>query len=323
MKKLFALAAAAALITGAATVASAQVQVTLASDLSVATDNDGESVYAATYSRDEDKFLSSVAGANVRVYNGATGAYESNLDMTGINLVDLGIFALAAGSDGSIFAMEDGTGSLWQWDNVAAAPVQAVASGVAFARCGVVLGTGNNTLVALTGSANNGPIEVYGTTDDVTYTLDQTIPAVEIEAKSSMAVNSTVTAAWAVGDTHLPITKAVDSGGWAADPAFNAPTSGNGTASLAYDDANNILFGIKGTVVTAYDADTGDELANVTVAEGLNPTAGYAGGVVVSTPGSGTVYFAGRGVTTTECVMNVVSYTVLEVTAASRAWTLY
>ena len=311
MKKLLLCVAAMGIASGAF------AQVTLTNTaVDFATDNVG-SVYAATYSVAANKFLASNAGTAIRIYNGDTGAYESDLNISGITTQGLGFFALTAGTDGSIFAFTDTATELWQWSNIASAPVNAVVSGVPFSRAGAVVGTGNTTKLALTGSANDGPITVFSTTDDVTYTLLETIPA---NAKSTLAINSAITKTWALPDSSQPIKKNINTGTWAADPTFVPAAATYSAPSIVFDEINNVLFAVVGSIVYALDADTGVTLGSTAITNGFNATPGYAGAICSPTAGAGTVWFAGRGATATNASLHKLTYTV---TAAVSDWSIY
>ncbi len=296
--------------------------VSLTNVLDTATDNGGVNVYAATYSVADNKFLSSSGGTAIRIYNGNTGAFESNLNMTGITISGLGIFALTSGTDGSIFAFADTTAILWQWANVSAAPVQA-ASTVPFSRSGHVVGTGNSTKVALTGEADSGPIYIYGTTDDITYTQAEVIPGAALPSKSSFAINPAIDKGWAVGDTASPITKATKSGPtWSADALFVPPAGSVSSAAEVFDSVNNVLFAFQTTTVYALHGDTGAQLGSATVTNGINSVPGYSGAIVSPTAGGGTLWLAGRGTTPSNAVLQKFTYTVTPASGVTD-WSVY
>ncbi len=311
MKKLLLCVAAMGIASGAF------AQVTLTNTaVDFASDNVG-SVYAATYSVAANKFLASNAGLTVRIYNGDTGAYESDMNITGTNPTGLGFFALTTGTDGSIFGMEAGASTLFQWSSVGSAPVLA-ASAIPFARCGHVIGTGNSTKLALTGSADSGPITVYNTSDDVTYAVSESIAA---DSKCCFAINSATTKTWAVGDTASPIVKSVNTGSWAVDAGFVPDAATAISASLVFDEVNNVLFCFKANTVYALNADTGVLLGSTTVTNGINSVPGYAGAICSPAAGAGTVWFAGRGATGTNATLHKLTYTVGG--AAVSDWSIY
>lgn len=317
MRKTFVLV----LFLGLAAAASAQTAVTLTKVLDTVTDNAG-TVYAATYSVAANKFLASSGGTSIRIYNGTTGAYESNLNITGVTISGLGFFALTAGTDGSIFGFADTTQVLWQWASISAVPAQA-ASAVPFARCGHVVGTGTSTKVALTGEGDSGPTYIYGTTDDVAYTLSDTIPGTTLPAKNSLAVNTGLNKAWAVGDTGAAIKKATKSGtSWSADVSFVAPTASDSAATLVFDSVNNVLFAFTGATIFALNGDTGAQLGTVTVTNPIFATPGYAGAVVSPTTNAGTLWMAGR-TDTNNVVLQKLTYTVTPTPAAVNDWAIY
>lgn len=339
MKKLILSAIASSMLLSGGAMAQKTAEFAATADLDVASANVG-SVYAATYSIADDKFLASNAGTTIRIYNGTTGAYESDLNISGITPANLGFFALAAGTDGSIFAYEqnnDVMPAIWQWDNVADTTPALAASGAAdvpFARAGQVIGTGNDTVLMLTGSANNGPIQLYETADDVTYTVLETIPGAAVSAKSTAAINSTLDDAWGMGDSNQPVTKAVKDGGvWSEDAAFTAPAGANNSAVIAYDEANDVLIAKSAGNLYILDGTTGEELATFAVTNSaLSTVPGYGGGIVSSTldvpsgNGTGTVWIAGRGTTASNAALTKISYTVTvppPPTAADKSWSIY
>lgn len=320
MKKLFVLP-----ILALAAGGYAQVQMTSVLDTAVGI---GGNVSAATYTIADNKYLAT-SGTVINIHNGDTGAIEGQLDISTVSPAPggLGFFALTAGSDGSIFAYENGendaTHKLYQWDNIADNTATEAASGIAFARLGYVIGTGNDTKVVLTGSGNSGPIYIYGTSDDVTYTVVDTVTSSVAVSKSAMAVSKDLTRTWAVGDTGTASTikKAVKIGGtWTSDPSFVINTALNPPGMIAYDDANNIVFAFKGTTIHALHGNTGGSLGTLTVTNGVNATPGYSGTYVDSVPGSGTAWFAGRGTTATNAVLQKITYTV---PTAAQDWSIY
>ena len=320
MKRVVSLAFVLAVASGAY----AQTGVTFTSALDTAPDNVG-TVYAATYSVADNKFLASNAGTAIRIYNGNTGAYESDLNISGITVSGLGFFALTSGSDGSIFAFADTTAELWQWDNIADATPALAASAVPFSRSGHVVGTGSGTKVALTGATDNGSIVVFNTGDDITYALNETIDATALPSKSSFAINNAIDKGWAVGDTASPIGRAAKVAGvWTADALFVPPAGALAAAAEVYDNVNNVLFAFQTTTIFALHGDTGVELGQFAVANGgINATPGYSGAIVSSTPGAGTLWMVGRGATPTQACLEKLTYTVTGAISSVTDWSLY
>jgi hypothetical protein len=319
MKRVLALL----LALGLTAAASAQTAVSLTNVLDAASANTGD-VHAATYSVSDNKFLGSAAGAAIRIYNGTTGAYESDLNISGTSPSGLGFFGLVAGSDGSIFGFEDSASTLWQWDNVADATPASAATGVPFTRSGTCVGSGAATKLVLTGSADNGPLHIFTTANDVTYTETETTDAGAPNSKLCCAVNTAIDKAWAIGDTGgQPINKAVKSGTWAPEGVTFLPVAGSiATAAMAYDSKNNVLFAWSGTTVYALHGDTGADLGNAAVANGI--ITGYGGGVVSSVLGSGTVWLCGRNsAASTNLAMQKFTYTVTGPIAGVADWTIY
>ncbi len=97
--------------------------------------------------------------------------------------------------------MNDGDKGVYRWASTAAAATLA-ASPALFARCGQVMGTGVNTAVYFAGSADDGPIEKFTTTDGVNFMLAETIPNATARAKSGFAVKADGTAVWSIGDVR-------------------------------------------------------------------------------------------------------------------------
>jgi hypothetical protein len=301
----------------------AQKTVTFVEVLDVATDNTA-SVFASTYSMGENKFIASAAGTAVRIYNGDTGVYESDLDITGVPVADatpLGLFALAAGEDGSIFGWTNDGAGIWQWSGTGATAV-AAGSGPVFARFGQVIGTGNSTVVGFTGIGNNGVVELYSTTDDVSYTLLESIDAAAVSAKSCFAINSTLDVAWGMGDTSQPVTKAVKSGTWAADAGFVADVATNSACNLQYDEVNDVVFAAVGANLYALDGTTGAQIGTIAMDNAFSSTPGYGGSDISVSGAAGTLWMVGRGATASNASMHKWTYTVSGATDVND-WTLY
>jgi len=311
----------AGVLCGAAATASAQTAATFTNVLDVATDNAAQSVFGSTYSVSENKFLASKGGLGVRVYNGNTGAYETDLNMTGIPAAtSLGLFGMACGTDGSIFSVQVDVSQAFQWANISAAPTLAANPSV-FWRNGKVIGTGAATKLVVTGASDAGPVNVYTTSDDATYTETETITTVG--SKSAMGVNSAITKLWTIPDTANDIQKGVKTAGvWALDPSFVPPPGTLAAATVVYDEVNNVVFAWKTTTVFALHADTGVQIGTATVVNGANSTPGYNGSIVSSVPGSGTLWMIARGATATNAVMQKFTYTVTGVSAVAD-WAIY
>lgn len=311
------------LCLGWAASAAAQTAVSLTNVLDVATDNGGSSVFGSTYSVSQNKFLASQGGTAIRVYNGTTGAFESNLNITGVTApTSLGLFGMTAGTDGSIFACQGDSLETYQWANIAAAPVLTGSS--VFWRNGVVIGTGNATKLVVTGASDSGPIDIYTTTDDITYTETDTIPgAPSVGSKSAMGVNTAITKVWTIPDTANDIQKGVKTGStWALDPAFVPPSGTLAAAAVGYDNINNVVFAWKTTTVYALHADTGVQIGTATVTNGANGTPGYNGMVISPSAGSGTVWMIARGTTASNAAMQKFTYTVTGASGVND-WAIY
>lgn len=326
--KLHKLAALSALTLGVVGVAQAQdpTGVTFTEVLDVTTSLGSDSVFSCDYNPAEDVFISGTAAA-LSVVNGSTGADTGNdLDLGSLTPGGLGFFGVTCSEDGQIFAFEDGSTSITKWANTSAAPVTVVASGAAFARTGAAIGTGNDVTVYFTGSANNGPVEAYTTTDGSTFTLADTL---EVGAKSGFAINEAQDTCWSVGDVNAPITKWVDGGsGFAQETTTWAPTDGLGGAMMDYDENNNVLIvhSVTGTAADttyALHGDTGATLGSNTVDNPALGTTGYAGAHVDSVAASGTAWMGGRSGTAGSAVYYKYTYTVDGVAADVNEWSAY
>lgn len=266
--------------------------------------------HSATYNPAADKYL--IGGpTDIKILNGTTGAVEGTLALGSIVPGGLGFFAVTADEAGAIYAFEHGTSGgnmdIWKWNSVAdTAPVKIVDT-AAFARVGATAGSGSNVTVAFTGSANDGPVQFFTTTDGTNFALNPS-PAPDLDAKSALAINSDATVAYTVGDTGAakPINKFVKtSGTWSATPdaAFAAKKADNVTAltgggPMAYDTKANVLFIISSSdqrdTIYALDGTTGAHLGNAQVTTIVNGTTGYNGGYAVGNGDTGTVWLAGR-----------------------------
>jgi len=302
-------------------------QVALTSDLSTSRVL-GYSHYCGTYSPLEDVFISS-GSTSITTSLGTTGAFDQEMDVSGIVAGGLGFFAIAAGDDGSIIAYDNADGNLWKWTSKSSAPALAYdgsTTAAMFARCAVITGTGAGQLMALTGSANQGPIQIFSTSDGVTFSELEVVPAAAARAKSTLAMNAAMTVSYSAGDVNNPVRKGVKTGGvWAPDDTFVSAAGNN--AGCVYDDNNNVVFTIDGGggLIQALDGDTGAELGrlNISVNNGANATEGYDGAQITSTAGvGGTVWFCNRGFGTTgSSAFNKVSF--IMAPANVPDWTLF
>jgi len=309
LKNLLAISAFSAL-TAAAT-----AQVNFTNVLDVVTADLGASCFASDYEPNTDQFLVSAGGTTVNIFNGTTGADTGNtMDLTVPAPSGLGIFGIAAADDGRIFLFEDGSGNWYLYNSVTdTSPVVAVAS-AAFARFGHVEGSGTNTVLVATGGGTDGPANIYTTTDGTNYTLADAAP---VAAKSGLAVNSTITTTWAVGDTGTNNCRKFNGtigGTWTEDTTtWPATTPVDGAGPLVFDNANNVVFGLlmgggPGTL-EAVDADDATSLGSDTITNVPNTITGYHGDYLESTAGSGTLWTVARGATSSTAVMHKWTFT--------------
>lgn len=254
------------------------------------------SCYASCYNPATNHFLVSEAGSVISILNGNDGTDTgTDLDMTGLTVSGLGIFALGASSDGVIFGFNDTDKTIVRWANESAQGA-IVATSVAFARVMEVEGTGVNTRIALTGAATNGAIEVYTTSDGTNFTLLETAAAGI--AKNGCALNAAGDVAWGAPDVPgLAPMRATKSGStWTVDAAFAPDALATGTTLMDYDDANNVLVvAVPGTTpdrILGLDGTTGTLLgqADITVSDAPSVNA-YGGLTIVGNK----VYFIQRG----------------------------
>lgn len=311
----------AALLSVSASVGMAQVMFT--NELDVATPIGG-SVYSATYDPGSDQFLAGSPALDITTYDGTTGAPVGSLDLTGITPGGLGFFALAAGSDGTIYAYENGAGDIWKWDDASdTAPTQA-GTGASLYRVGHALGTGVDTLLVFTGTSDNGPAWIWDTADGDSFTIGDTVA--NASAKSAIAPNADGTVLYTVGDVGgLPINKIVNDGGtWVEDTdPWTAPALGGGP--MVYDNENDILFvhpmvGTADTVL-ALDGTTGETIGQETVTNATGTVTGYCGAFVVPDGAGGTLWMAARGATASDLVMYKWTYAIGATSVGD--WDLY
>ncbi len=301
----------------------ALAQVVFTDVLDVVTADLGASCFASDYSPNEDIYLVSAGGSTVNIYNGTTGAdTATDVDISGLDPAGLGVFGIACADDGRIFmfnneeATAGATPKWWLFTNSSdTTPTEAVASGADFARFGHVEGAGTNTILIATGGPSDGPANIYTTADAATWTLAD---AAAVQAKSGLAVNSTVTTTWAVGDTganNVQKFNGTIGGTWTEDTSpWPSTTDLDGSGPLVYDNANNVLFGVlmgggPGSVI-AIDADDATNLGSDALTNNPSTVTGYHGDHVVSTSGSGTLWASARGATASTAVLYKWTFTV-------------
>jgi len=74
------------------------------------------SCYASCYNPATNHFLVSEGGATVSILNGNDGTDTgTDLNLTGLTISGLGLFAMGASSDGAIFAFNDTDDTLVRW----------------------------------------------------------------------------------------------------------------------------------------------------------------------------------------------------------------
>lgn len=208
------------------------------------------SVATGTYNPVTDHLILANSGAVVgaRIVNAADGADTgSNLSLAGVGLGTLPSFGMGCSADGFIFAGGNNPdGAIFRYASESVDPVTA-ALNAQFTRTVDVHGSGVNTVFAVTGAADNGPADIFGTADGVNFFLLEQVPGTTIGAKNGIAIDIVPGATQLFGITllagNLP-RKAVDTGsGFVEDTATWIPSaSAASTIGMAYDPLEDILF---------------------------------------------------------------------------------
>jgi len=279
----------------------------------------GASAFCSAYNPGNDTFISAPGGQSIVELSGTTGALTgTSYNMTGVDIGGLGVFGIGAGTDGTVYGV-DNAGVLRQWASGAAVASVTAATGVIFTRNMTVHGTGANTKVSVTGDGDTGAIDIYTTSDGTNFTLFDSVPTI---AKSGHTVNAALTTAYGVGDINSPIIKKDESGGsWIQDASFTPDSLSDGCGPMWLDEVNNILLVSEPGIdtVVALNAASGVLAGTDVYTDDLFTTPGYNGGYASSVAGSGTFWFAQRGPST---AAHVGKYT-YTVTSSVDDWTLY
>lgn len=289
-------------------------------------------VNAANYVPGADRFVVSRAGLTIETYDGQTGDYVNNLDMTGTSASGtLGFFSLTATENGTIYSVDASNGTIWRWGSVSSAPEE-VFQGSPLARVGVTGTTDEDVVIAFTGVATDGAVQFYSDTfpfASESFTFNE---SVDLDSKSGLAMNSDGTIVFTSGEaSQRPIKKWVKTDGvWSGTPVWEI---GVGTASppagpMAYDEVNDLLFHLPMSSAAAYNRNLtvyngadGSKITEIKVDSAPNNIAGRHGAFVIPSGNGGTLYMAAQGVDGNTAVFYVYDYTVSG--SSVDDWTLY
>ncbi len=280
------------------------------------------------------------------IYNGSDGSdASSSLSMTGLSATTsgLGIFALGCGPDGVIFGFYETTDDppvnyLVRWADESASPTDQAVADMGFVRAFDVHKTGTDTVIAVVGSVDYGPVYILTTTDGTTFAKTDEIADM---AKNGVAVDDDLTVAYAAQIAAIPPVKSYyDTGtsSWVKDTVTWAPDAVGddgasvGAIGLGYDATANILYGtgvyqrggtgqiIEYDEVFALDGDTGATLGSIVTDNNCEPYSNLD----VSADGQ-TMYWQARSMATSTVGVlgKVVFPTPTPTPIAASSWDLY
>jgi hypothetical protein len=285
----------------------------------------GGAGYCNAYNPGDDTFLSSVSGYGIGVISAVSGVPTgASYNMTGQNIGGLAFFGITADTSGNAYGVNANSGALIRWANTTVLGAT-LATGCQFTRNMGAMGSGLSTVVMTCGGANTGDVDIYGTTDDITYYI---IDSATGFAKSGFALDSTLTTAWGNPDTSNQLNKVVKVGGfWVSENladggAWDKANTPSQIGPMGYDDVNGLILGCKTDADTAYalDSVTGKTYGSVVLADDGHGLAGYNGGYVTNlAAGSGRFYLAQRSGTPAGYHVAILDYGVTSV----NDWTLY
>ncbi len=284
----------------------------------------GGTGYCQSYNPGDDTFISFVSNVGIGVISAVSGLPTgASYNMTGQNISSLGFFGIGADEAGYAYGVNANSAALIRWADTTVLGAT-VATGCQFTRNMYVLGSGLNVLVGITGGANTGTIDIYGTTDDVAFYIIDSVTGL---SKSGCAFDATLTEAWANPDTSNQLNKKVNVGGVWVDENVPAgswdklitPAS---IGPMAYDDVNGLILGCNTTTDTVYalDSTDGKTYGSQVLVGDAHSLAGYNGGYVTNlAAGSGRFYMAQRSGAPAGYHVAILDYGVTSV----NDWTLY
>lgn len=231
------------------------------------------------------------AAQPVAILNSDGTESGSGLDTSGLTLGTLNVFAICVDAEGVIYG---GTNtepdcSLIRWANESATPTEQTITGFLFPRTMDVKGTGTDTIIAVTGSDDNGPVQILTTTDGVNFTISDTTPGLT-GVKHGIAIS-------ADGQTifgsqgylgNLPVRHDNVEGVWTQSTLFSPPSDAlNTPCPLGYWDERNVLFCLDTRAtddqLSALDGTTGALLGQLPTGVDI---ATYGYGVIDLKPGA-------------------------------------
>ena len=260
----------------------------------------GGSAYCTAYNPGDDTFIS-FEGGDIHVISAVDGLPTgATYDMTGHDTSGLGFFGIGADTLGNVYGVNANSGGMVRWANTTVAGAT-IATGCQFTRNMCIQGTGLNTLVGIAGAANTGDIVIYGTTDDISYSIIDSVTGI---AKSGAAFDVGLTQAWGTPDIWNSVNKKVKVGGvWVSDNVIDGgvwdkPLTSTNIGAMWYDDVNNLLIGSDAMIDTlfAYDGTTAKQYGSQAYSPDAYGTIGYNGGWCGDLAvGSGRFYWGQRG----------------------------
>lgn len=276
-------------------------------------------------------------GANkVRIANGTTGALLGTaLNITGLNLGTLGVFAIAAGPDGVIYGQTNAStagvadlNSLMRWANESAVPTQqdpaahSDTTPVEFARTMSVIGTGLDTKVAAAGDSTIYIVTICTTIDGTTFAVTDHTPTPSLgnnvfKQGIALAANGNIIVGTKADGAGF-ISKLVKTGGVWGEVAGYVPLDAydatvGGASPVGYSAGHDAIFtlgysNIAGAEILAVISGSTGALVTSAVVPTINVgTYGYGSIFIDETAGKG--YFGARSATAGAFVVGSFSFT--------------
>jgi len=246
------------------------------------------------------------------------------MNMTGINPLNLTVFANACAPDGAIFAGSEIGGSkanvsLIYWANESAAPIEVENTGAEFPRAMRVIKEGSTYRIGVCGS-NDYDATVHTTTDGTSYTFIEdvgTVGDVNSALKQGLDWGLTGDLLYGVkGDGGYTMSKFTRQAGvMTLDTTYNPTESTLGNpAIVGYGPNYSVVFcvGVAASPnheVHMLDGDTGASIANHPINQSIGPITNAAYGAIYVNEAVGQAWLLARSPTAGSVVIAKISFT--------------
>ena len=212
----------------------------------------------------------------------------NGLNISGLTFGSLNIFSMAVDSAGVIYGGGNEIATdcnLYRWKNEAdAAPTQQAPVGATFFRTMDVKGTGTDTIIVNTGNGDDGPFQIFGTSDGLSFTVLETVSGIG-GFKHGITMNAAGDVVFGQEGYGQEPVKAVKSGGtWSGELATFLPDNVvlRGPTNLGYWEDRDILFCLSGRgasdtdpldFLSAIDGTTGAFLTSASLDKNMDAVA--------------------------------------------------